>query len=124
MVATAAKREFLGGFELLVLLAVIRLGDDAYGVPIANAIENSSQRRVSLGSLYLRLVLNGRTISRIMVAGYTADGDSFSADRPRVGAENLAVIQYAGGTAEPPPVSRLTFLLNFFDELKRRVPAK
>ena len=32
-------REFLGGFEFLVLLALIRLGDDAYGVPISEAIE-------------------------------------------------------------------------------------
>ena len=48
-------REFLGGFELLVLLALIRLGDDAYGVPIANAIEESSGRQVSIGSVYLTL---------------------------------------------------------------------
>ena len=33
-----ARREFLGGFELLVLLALIRLGDDAYGVPISEAM--------------------------------------------------------------------------------------
>ena len=48
-------REFLGGVELLVLLALIRLGDDAYGVPIAAAIEASSGREVSLGSVYLTL---------------------------------------------------------------------
>ena len=36
-----AKRDFLGGFELLVLLAIVRLGDDAYGVPIADAIEHA-----------------------------------------------------------------------------------
>ena len=50
-----AEREFLGGFELLVLLALIRLGDDAYGVPIANTIEESSGRQVSIGSVYLTL---------------------------------------------------------------------
>jgi PadR family transcriptional regulator, regulatory protein PadR len=50
-----AKREFLGGFELLVLLALIRLGDEAYGVPIAEAIEESSGRDVALGSVYLTL---------------------------------------------------------------------
>ena len=38
-------REFLGGFELLVLLALIRLGDEAYGVPIGKAIQESSGRR-------------------------------------------------------------------------------
>jgi DNA-binding PadR family transcriptional regulator len=50
-----APREFLGGFELLVLLAVMRVGDDAYGVPIAQAIEDSSGRVVALGSVYLTL---------------------------------------------------------------------
>jgi PadR family transcriptional regulator PadR len=49
------KRGFLGGFELLVLLALIRLGDDAYGVPISEAIEESSGRGVALGSVYITL---------------------------------------------------------------------
>ena len=48
-------REFLGGFELIVLLAVIKLGDEAYGVPIASEIEHSSGKRVAIGSLYLTL---------------------------------------------------------------------
>jgi DNA-binding PadR family transcriptional regulator len=50
-----ARREFLGGFELLVLLALIRLQDEAYGVPIAEAIEESSGRSVALGSVYITL---------------------------------------------------------------------
>jgi hypothetical protein len=50
-----AKREFLGGFELLVLLALIRLGDDAYGVPISDAIEQSSGREVAICSAYITL---------------------------------------------------------------------
>jgi len=50
-----ARREFLGGFELLVLLALIRLGDEAYGVPISEAIEKSSGREVALGSVYITL---------------------------------------------------------------------
>jgi DNA-binding PadR family transcriptional regulator len=48
-------REFLGGFELLVLLALMRLGDEAYGVPISQAIEDSSGREVALGSVYVTL---------------------------------------------------------------------
>ena len=48
-------REFLGNFELMVLLALIRIGDEAYGVPIASAIEESTGRRVSLGSVYAAL---------------------------------------------------------------------
>lgn len=50
-----ARREFLGGFELLVLLALIRLGDEAYGVPIAEAIEESSGKTVAIGSVYITL---------------------------------------------------------------------
>ena len=50
-----AKREFLGNFELVVMLALIRLGENAYGVPIAREIEARSGRRVSLGSIYATL---------------------------------------------------------------------
>lgn len=45
----------LGGVELLVLLALIRLGDDAYGVPISDEIEATSGRSVSVGSVYITL---------------------------------------------------------------------
>jgi DNA-binding PadR family transcriptional regulator len=46
------SRETLGHFELLVLLALIRLGDEAYGVPIADAIAHSTGKRVILASVY------------------------------------------------------------------------
>jgi len=46
------SRESLGHFELLVLLALLRHGDEAYGVPIARAIEQSTGKRVILASVY------------------------------------------------------------------------
>ena len=46
------SRESLGHFELLVLLALLRVGDEAYGVPIAQAIEESSGKPVILASVY------------------------------------------------------------------------
>lgn len=46
------SRESLGHFELIVLLAVLRLGDEAYGVPIAHAIEESTGKPVILASVY------------------------------------------------------------------------
>jgi serine/threonine-protein kinase len=82
---------------------------------------------------------------RIMVAGYTAIGDSFVADRPRLWSEKpvlvlgspptytydvapdgkrFAVVLYPDGTTNEKPITHVTFLLNFFDELRRRVPAK
>lgn len=63
-----ARSEFLGGFELLVLLALIRLGDEAYGVPISEAIEESSGRDVAIGSVYItldRLERKGLVVSRL-----------------------------------------------------------
>jgi DNA-binding PadR family transcriptional regulator len=46
------SRESLGHFELLVLLAVLREGDEAYGVPIADAIAQSTGKQVILASVY------------------------------------------------------------------------
>src|SRR5438552_17309656 len=63
-----AKREFIGGFELLVLLALMRLGEDAYGVPISEAIEESSGRGVAQASVYItldRLERKGLVSSRL-----------------------------------------------------------
>lgn len=50
-----AQQVVLGGVELLVLLALIRLGDEAYGVPIADEIEATLGRSVSVGSVYITL---------------------------------------------------------------------
>jgi len=46
------SRESVGHFELLVLLALLRHGDEAYGVPIARAIEHSTGKPVILASVY------------------------------------------------------------------------
>jgi DNA-binding PadR family transcriptional regulator len=42
-----------GGFEQLVLLAALHLGDDAYGVRIVDAIEERAGRTVSRSALYV-----------------------------------------------------------------------
>jgi PadR family transcriptional regulator PadR len=44
-------RAYLGEFELMLLLAVIQLGDDAYGVPISREMEKHRGRDVSVGSV-------------------------------------------------------------------------
>jgi PadR family transcriptional regulator, regulatory protein PadR len=49
------RRDYLGQFELMVLLAVIRIGEDAYGVPIARELEAASGREVGVGSVYAAL---------------------------------------------------------------------
>jgi DNA-binding PadR family transcriptional regulator len=49
------ERGYLGEFELMILLTVIHLGEDAYGVPISREIEKRRKREVSVGSVYAAL---------------------------------------------------------------------
>jgi DNA-binding PadR family transcriptional regulator len=49
------KRDQLGGFELMVILALVRLGDNAYGDPISEELEKRAGRDVAIGSVYAAL---------------------------------------------------------------------
>jgi PadR family transcriptional regulator PadR len=46
---------YLGELEQIVLLAVLRLGDEAYATPILDEIESQAGRRVARGALYTAL---------------------------------------------------------------------
>jgi PadR family transcriptional regulator PadR len=46
---------YLGEFEQIVLLAILRLKDDAYAVPIREEIEGRTTRSVARGALYTAL---------------------------------------------------------------------
>jgi DNA-binding PadR family transcriptional regulator len=46
---------YLGEFEQIVLLAIIRLQDDAYAIPVREEIEAKTGRRVARGALYTAL---------------------------------------------------------------------
>ena len=48
-----------------MLLALLRLGDDAYGVPIREEIRDRAGRAVSLGSVY-------KTLERLQIKGYVS----------------------------------------------------
>jgi DNA-binding PadR family transcriptional regulator len=61
-------RELLTDFELMILLAALRVGDEAYGVPIAREIEQTAGRPVALPAVYAaldRLERNGHVISSL-----------------------------------------------------------
>jgi PadR family transcriptional regulator, regulatory protein PadR len=49
------ERAYLGEFELMVLLALVRLREDAYGVTISRELEKYRRRSVALGSVYAAL---------------------------------------------------------------------
>jgi len=48
-------RAYLGEFELMVMLALLRIGENAYGVPISREIEAHGGREVAVGSVYATL---------------------------------------------------------------------
>jgi PadR family transcriptional regulator PadR len=51
----APARDALGEFEQFLLLAIVRLGEDAYGVTIRREIERRTGRDVAIGALYTAL---------------------------------------------------------------------
>src|SRR6478672_6853940 len=58
-----ADTSTLGEFEQVVLLAILRLGDDAYAVAVQNEILRCTRRDVSRGSIYI-------TLDRLETKGY------------------------------------------------------
>jgi PadR family transcriptional regulator PadR len=55
----------LGELEQVVLLAVLRVGKDAYGVPVHDEIQHRAQRDLTLGTIY-------KTLSRLEEKGLVA----------------------------------------------------
>ena len=49
------RRDYLGSFELMVLLTVMHLGEDAYGVPITEELEAETGHEVAVASVYAAL---------------------------------------------------------------------
>lgn len=65
--------EHLGHFEHIVLLALIRLGETAYGVTVRREIEHRTGREVSIGAIYATLDrLEGKGFVRSRVGEPTA----------------------------------------------------
>jgi hypothetical protein len=121
--------------------------DEIYVRPFPNA--GGGRWPISSGgALYAFWSNNGHELfyetldNRIMVADYSVDGGSFVPGRPRLWADKE--LFYAGGSnldlapdgkrfavfalPDTPPGEKgtvhVTMLLNFFDQLKRRIPAK
>jgi PadR family transcriptional regulator, regulatory protein PadR len=50
-----AKQDHLGEFEQLALLAVMRLGDEAYGARIQEELDATADRSAAISSIYITL---------------------------------------------------------------------
>ena len=60
-----SKGTYLGAFEEIVLLALMQVGDGAYGMTIRRDIEDRSGRSVSIGAVY-------STLDRLQTKGYVS----------------------------------------------------
>ena len=58
-----SEREYLGEFEHIIVLALLRLEDRAYGVTVRQEIEFRIKREVSIGAVYA-------TLNRLETKGY------------------------------------------------------
>ena len=56
-------RDYLGEFEHIIVLALLRLEDRAYGVTVRQEIEFRTNREVSIGAVYA-------TLDRLETKGY------------------------------------------------------
>src|ERR1700755_3444473 len=58
-----SNRDYLGEFEHIVILALLRLADRAYGVTVRQEIDTRTGREVSIGAIYA-------TLERLEAKGY------------------------------------------------------
>jgi DNA-binding PadR family transcriptional regulator len=68
------KVTYPGEFEQVVLLAVLHLGEDAYGASIRREIEARGGRPVTIGAAYA-------TLDRLVEKGYLKSREAGAADR-------------------------------------------
>lgn len=86
------RQTYLGEFEQIVLLAVVRLEDDAYGSRIRREIEARGARAVSIGAAYA-------TLDRLVDKGYLRCRDADANDDRNGSARRYFAITRAGVAA-------------------------
>lgn len=88
-----SDRDFLGEFEHVVLLALLRLADGAYGVSVREEIEQRTGRDVSIGAIYATLA---RLERKGYVKSHLGDPTPERGGRPkrffRVSAKGMAAV--------------------------------
>jgi PadR family transcriptional regulator PadR len=59
------KKEYLGQFEEILLLAILHLGEQAYGARVRQAVEAAMEKSVAIGAVYT-------TLDRLERKGYVS----------------------------------------------------
>src|SRR5258708_6850924 len=92
-------RNALGEFEQAVLLAILRLGLNAYGVPIRHDLSERLGRSVSVGAIYTTLErLEGKGFVASWTGGATAERGGRAKRFYRVEAPGLRALDAARTT--------------------------
>ncbi|MGO9011822.1 MAG: PadR family transcriptional regulator [Bryobacteraceae bacterium] len=99
--------QYLGELEQIVLLAVVRLADQAYGVPIRREIEKRVDRKVTVGALY-------STLDRLEAKGYLSSW--FAGPTPQRGGRSRRYFK-----VEPPGIEALAMAKQMFDRMWKGV---
>ena len=86
--------DYLGEFEHVVLLALLRLGDEAYGVTVRQEIALRTGRDVSVGAIYATLGrLETKGFVRSRVGAPTAERGGRAKRHFRVTAKGIAIVE-------------------------------
>jgi PadR family transcriptional regulator len=86
------RGDFLGSLELLVLLALVRLGDAAYGMAVRREIEQRTGRDLSIGAIYA-------TLERLEAKGYVSSSKGESTAERGGRAKRLFCVEAEGEKA-------------------------
>jgi PadR family transcriptional regulator, regulatory protein PadR len=88
--------DYPGEFEVMVLLAIVRLGEEAYGWTVAQELERVASRSVSSGALYTTI---NRLEQKGLIRTRAGEGSEERGGRPRrylsVTAEGAQALQRA-----------------------------
>jgi DNA-binding PadR family transcriptional regulator len=85
---------YLGELEQLLLLAILRLGDDAYAVDVARELEQRAGRHISRGALYTSFDrLETKGLIRWKLAAGSADRDGLPRRRYNLTSTGLAALR-------------------------------
>lgn len=100
-----SKSDHIGEFEALALLAVMRLGDSAYGARIQRELESTAGRSASISAIYI-------TLTRLEEKGLVSSSMGAPTDERGGKARRFFSVGPAGVTALARARSRLLAMWN------------
>jgi PadR family transcriptional regulator, regulatory protein PadR len=102
-------RETVGQFEQYVLTAIMKLGGEAYGVPIYDKVCELAEKRVNQGSLYI-------TLDRLEGKGLLSSWQTDPAKEPRGRPKRYYRLMPAGLRALEESLNTAKRLSEIFDD--------